>query len=1032
MYRNYESRRRKMKKLILLITIFGLLAVPALATEWESDLIYYDANDMLVYDAEPDTGHRIGDFSYAGYMGGGVNLPDVNTVKTISPVAGYDTNNIQSAIDEVCAMTPDANGIRGALLLEAGTYDVNASLYVNASGVVIRGEGDGGGGDTIIYRVKDYDTEDAGDWDDPAYREGVLTFIGEGADTKFNHYESDTTSNIIDDYVPVGARVVHVNDPNLYEVGDRIVITHPDTWDWLEAVDYGGCSWDPGDVHIVAGRYIVAKNGNAICFDAPLFFDIDKSLTQATMNVFDDKDRLTNVGVEDLRVDMETDGSTSDEHAHFAVVFRGVDDSWALRSTGRHFQRSGFHMNGVSRMTIRECEAIDPHSVVTGGRRYNFYHLNGQQILVEDCYANHARHAYICVGSGRDNCNVYLNNTGYDDYYSSEGHYRWVNGLLFDNHYEDSDDWNHIGFQRMGCEHGWATVHSVAWNCTVLNGGNIVIQEPPTAQNYAIGCFADVSGDGPWQNGPDGWIEGTDTADLSPSSLYEAQLAERLANPNDTTAPAAPSNLVATPDNGQVSLDWDDNTEFDLAGYNVYRDDSSGGPYSKINGSLLLSSSYTDTSVTNDNTYYYVVTAEDVFSNESDNSSEVSATPRVPEPNESTFYAIEDTYANKYDENTNYGSDDDVQTHEVGKWTFLKFTVSDICGGVNEATLRVYCFSNNSDTVNVKEVSDNNWDEDTMTWVNKPDIGSELDDQTVSSIGWVEFDVTSYITANGTYSFGMDQDATDKNKFYSKDYDSGSYAPELVVSYGPTPPNAPTNLGATGGDGQVVLDWDDNTEENLDGYNVYRDDSSGGPYTKINGSLVADSNYVDDTVTNGNTYYYVVTAVDTNSVESDGSNEASATPSGGGEETFYPTDDTYANKNNRDTNYGSDTDVQTHNNAKWSFLQFTVSDIAGDVNEATLRVYCFDNNSDTVNVKEVSDNNWDEDSLTWNDKPDLDSEIDDQVVSSTGWVEFDVSSYIDGNGTFSFGMDQDGSDKNKFYSKEYDSGSHSPELIVTY
>ncbi|MEE8525598.1 MAG: lamin tail domain-containing protein [Thermoanaerobaculia bacterium] len=95
---------------------------------------------------------------------------------------------------------------------------------------------------------------------------------------------------------------------------------------------------------------------------------------------------------------------------------------------------------------------------------------------------------------------------------------------------------------------------------------------------------------------------------------------------------------------------------------------------------------------------------------------------------------------------------------------------------------------------------------------------------------------------------------------------------------GDPPPAAPANLAATGGNGSVSLDWDDNTEGDLDGYNVYRSTTQGGPYSQINGSLVATSDYVDNGVTNGTTYYYVVTAVDTAAQESGDSNEASATP----------------------------------------------------------------------------------------------------------------------------------------------------------
>ena len=96
-----------------------------------------------------------------------------------------------------------------------------------------------------------------------------------------------------------------------------------------------------------------------------------------------------------------------------------------------------------------------------------------------------------------------------------------------------------------------------------------------------------------------------------------------------------------------------------------------------------------------------------------------------------------------------------------------------------------------------------------------------------------------------------------------------------------TPPVAPTGLAATAGDGSVMLDWDDNTEPDLAGYNVYRSTSAGGPYSKLNGPFVTSSLYTDSQVTNGTTYYYVVVAVDNSSNLSADSNEASATPMGG-------------------------------------------------------------------------------------------------------------------------------------------------------
>jgi hypothetical protein len=100
---------------------------------------------------------------------------------------------------------------------------------------------------------------------------------------------------------------------------------------------------------------------------------------------------------------------------------------------------------------------------------------------------------------------------------------------------------------------------------------------------------------------------------------------EASAIPTDPP-PTAPNGLVATPGIKQISLDWDDNIETDLAGYKVYRSTSSGGPYSEI-ASLGLTSDYIDTGLTGGITYYYVVTAVDGGANESGNSNEASATP---------------------------------------------------------------------------------------------------------------------------------------------------------------------------------------------------------------------------------------------------------------------------------------------------------------------------------------------------------------------------------------------------------------------
>lgn len=74
----------------------------------------------------------------------------------------------------------------------------------------------------------------------------------------------------------------------------------------------------------------------------------------------------------------------------------------------------------------------------------------------------------------------------------------------------------------------------------------------------------------------------------------------------------------------------------------------------------------------------------------------------------------------------------------------------------------------------------------------------------------------------------------------------------------------------------VSLSWVASVSPNIAGYNVYRGTATGGPFTKLNSSLLTNLSYTDSNVTSGQTYYYVTTAVNTSNVESGDSNEAAA------------------------------------------------------------------------------------------------------------------------------------------------------------
>jgi len=91
----------------------------------------------------------------------------------------------------------------------------------------------------------------------------------------------------------------------------------------------------------------------------------------------------------------------------------------------------------------------------------------------------------------------------------------------------------------------------------------------------------------------------------------------------------------------------------------------------------------------------------------------------------------------------------------------------------------------------------------------------------------------------------------------------------------PTAPAAPSGLTATAGNGQVSLAW--NSVPGASSYSVYRGTSPGGEGATPVASGLGSPAYTDTGLSNGTTYYYVVTA--TNGVgEGQNSSEASATP----------------------------------------------------------------------------------------------------------------------------------------------------------
>lgn len=475
----------------------------------------------LVYEAYTMRGDRLPDFSHCGFGGGGVPLLEATTRETVEPLAGDgdDTTRIQAALDRVAKLRFDADGLRGAVLLKRGTYRVSGILRVSASGVVLRGEGDGEDGTVIIATARKL--------------QPLIEVGGAGGPKEIR----DSTQEITDDYVPVGASSFTVVDASGYTVGQTVFIVRRGNAAWIAEIGMDRIAgrpadpkstkqWTPFDLKF--DRVITATDGNRITVDAPIACAIDRRWGGGAVVRYGDSERLERCGVESLRAISAFDAAKIDvfqgakvfvdeAHANYFVSFGAVRNAWARRLTTRHFYHGPTTITESAKwITVEDCQALEPVSIITGGRRYP-YNIDGQLSLVQRCYADRARHAFV-FGARVPGPNVFLDCRSEHNYATSEPHHRWSVGGLYDNVEGD------LAFQDrqwMGSGHGWAGANYVAWNCS----GTLICQQPPTAQNFAIG-FVGKRGKDAFTPRLAGWWE-SEGVPVTPRSLYLQQLTDR-------------------------------------------------------------------------------------------------------------------------------------------------------------------------------------------------------------------------------------------------------------------------------------------------------------------------------------------------------------------------------------------------------------------------------------------------------------------------------------------------------------------------
>jgi hypothetical protein len=472
------------------------------------------ASGKLTYATLP-TGERLLDFSGAGYMGGGVALPTVPVSKTLSPSGGDDTAAIQAAIDAV-AKLPLQSGVRGAVLLAPGTFELAGSLSIDASGVVLRGSGSGSGGTLVNVTGS------------PRM---VFTLTGTGSWTE------GTATTITDSYVPSGARTFHVASAAGLSVGKTVLVDRPVTAAWVQFMGMADMvrngtleTWISVGSVAHEDRTISGIAGDAITLDMPVSDTFDSKYTSGSVAPYTFAGRIEQVGLEAMHVVAPKQSVPINQPIFGVAELSAVQDAWVRDVVADEFT-TGIVVDGTAKWVTLQDSTVERTAPIDGMYGYPFdYSVDGQAVLVLRCTASGDNVFSYATQDRANGPNVVLDFTVKGTPINLQPHQRWATGLLLDNIQTPTGG---IGLMNRGWDgsgHGWAIGFGVLWN-GVASG--LLVQQPPGSMNWAIGSSGTLqmsaapgsaSGSPPL---PEGTIDSPGKA-VSPRSLYLAQLCERL------------------------------------------------------------------------------------------------------------------------------------------------------------------------------------------------------------------------------------------------------------------------------------------------------------------------------------------------------------------------------------------------------------------------------------------------------------------------------------------------------------------------